>query len=977
MDRPRSRDRGGRRGGRGGVNKKRDGDTTAENKAEAKPTGPPDLLTTSGCKNSTVSNIVKGEFTKHSENHGKPVFKKTTQVNGLDVMVYFWEDKENANFTGWWFGPKVGGDQVWAYHAEKAMCPPANGWKVPYDGDVDNTFSITARHSSTASSGPSKAPSDRKDRKEEKKPVGQHVKEEDKRKKDAEDKVKQMEEQKRLLEDLRKKNEEEMKRRSEDAKRREEEDAKFRDIDAKVKKEVEDKRRTEQKSTLAIRRVIQKVRGAAPDTIDDLQKELEEVMAAELENCGSQKQRMQEESDKGLEQARARIEQLNLAKRKEGEKKEEDEKRLREAVATAKKLIEELTALVEVAETAASKLRETAAPLEASDSQLSVADVERVAQAVEDAGINSRASTKASTDFILQRGPEMKDQGPAIPGQPTETKMALARLLQRINECTRTSEAAITTARSVKDTAVRRADARDRTKEMEATFAKHDRDRDGVLSQKEVLNFAKVEYKFTIDEDTITRIMRNMSEDDLKGVPFDRFQWLRATVGTAREHERDVQRRREREAQESRLEEMKVALQARIQDAGKTVDDADKAVSAAEAKVQPLHLKSKSLGATTMMELSGEIDELIKAAKAMAAAARRDLDAATSENLDERFEAELKAHAAIEAKQLELRVGRMDTRISRATNLSSRFRDQANKKNMVELDNLSSLAVKVARYNQRIRNFTQDELFAAFDTNGDGEISKGEFVAFFEGADKELRDLDYRENLKVSADDQAVGEPSAAEGGASASSSPPPAVEHPLLLSAELPAADVARVFAKLLEEGEASLTREAFDRFTRIYYKVAKETALTDLRSVKSSTAKRRLEVNEVLEVLEGPVREDTQDLLRVRCKACSDGLEGWATVAGNQGTVFLREGGSLFKVVKETILTESFSLSGDKDTKRRLKDVTRKVKEGEVLEVWEWPRTEPTTGLIRMRCKLKSDGAVGWLTTTGNQGAVFAELL
>merc|ERR1712014_431654 len=70
--------------------------------------------------------------------------KRTEQANGLDVMVYFWDDRDGAKFGGWWFGPKVGGDQVWAYHPDKsAQTPPKNGWKVPYDGPVDATFVIT------------------------------------------------------------------------------------------------------------------------------------------------------------------------------------------------------------------------------------------------------------------------------------------------------------------------------------------------------------------------------------------------------------------------------------------------------------------------------------------------------------------------------------------------------------------------------------------------------------------------------------------------------------------------------------------------------------------------------------------------------------------------------------------------------------------------------------------------------------------
>merc|ERR1712136_423973 len=109
--------------------------------------------------------------------------------------------------------------------------------------------------------------------------------------------------------------------------------------------------------------------------------------------------------------------------------------------------------------------------------------------------------------------------------------------------------------------------------------------------------------------------------------------------------------------------------------------------------------------------------------------------------------------------------------------------------------------------------------------------------------------------------------------------------------------------------------------------------------------------ELNEVVEILEGPVKEETVDVMRVSVKAMKDGVQGWVTLAGNQGSKFLEEGGNTFKVVKETILTESFGLetSASKESTRKLRDTTRKLKEGEFVEVREWPRKEPTSGLMR----------------------------
>ena len=64
-------------------------------------------------------------------------------MNGLDVMSYYWDERDGPGFCGWWFGPKVGGDQVWAYHTDKnSPIPPQGGWKVPYDAPPDTTFKI-------------------------------------------------------------------------------------------------------------------------------------------------------------------------------------------------------------------------------------------------------------------------------------------------------------------------------------------------------------------------------------------------------------------------------------------------------------------------------------------------------------------------------------------------------------------------------------------------------------------------------------------------------------------------------------------------------------------------------------------------------------------------------------------------------------------------------------------------------------------
>merc|ERR1719373_723285 len=52
-----------------------------------------------------------------------------------------------------------------------------------------------------------------------------------------------------------------------------------------------------------------------------------------------------------------------------------------------------------------------------------------------------------------------------------------------------------------------------------------------------------------------------------------------------------------------------------------------------------------------------------------------------------------------------------------------------------------------------------------------------------------------------------------------------------------------------------------------------------------------RKADMDEVIEILEGPKTDAKLGLTRVRGKFLTDGTEGWISVRGNQGTPFLTE--------------------------------------------------------------------------------------
>jgi len=107
---------------------------------------PQHFLRVGGCGDKTIADIITGDYHPYSSNHGKPVYKKEATTRTIEVLIYFWDDRDGPELCGWWFGPNVGGEQVWAYHPSRsAATPPAGEWNVPHDGQIDPAFSVKAQ----------------------------------------------------------------------------------------------------------------------------------------------------------------------------------------------------------------------------------------------------------------------------------------------------------------------------------------------------------------------------------------------------------------------------------------------------------------------------------------------------------------------------------------------------------------------------------------------------------------------------------------------------------------------------------------------------------------------------------------------------------------------------------------------------------------------------------------------------------------
>jgi len=946
-----------------------------------------------GCTHDMVGGIVRGNFAYHSENHGKPVYKKDSRANGLDVMLYFWDDRDGPNFCGWWFGPKVGGDKVWAYHPDSKMKkPPSDGWKVPYDGSVDPTLSVkSGRGSSSAKgSGSSKRSADSRGQQPEQRQtkhqrqqlnqvreeVETRRKEEQKRQQDnqhkqAEVRAKVIEENRKKLEEGKKTTDSAKKQQQESheamlaqIRLQQEELKREREAEALKRMEEQTKMREENRAVLVLRKVIQKLKLASLDNFDVLKKELDEVQEKELENCGTQKSKIEDECVKALQQVWTRIELVQVQSKQDEEQRLEFQRQQEARETLAKETAQDLENLLLIVEPLIANLKVVQEPLEAVDSDLTMHRIEMEALKVSDACEKATAASKAVSDCISEKGstlnPWPSGQARAM-SDKTELKERLEAIMKRVAEGTTGATAAIASAKHVVEQAKRRALAKKQLRELENVFASSDKDGDGFLNRTEVQAHAKKIYSFDLSDEALDQLWSAHVPDGVKGVPLEKLVFVTTAVGLARGRVRDLRVRAEKEKRQKELEELKLLLEEKVKLVAKSLDEMEETVANSEEKARALKAEAKTLSAFSMTEVAATVDQLIKDASASVERVKENIEEQLSpKGADSGLEEFLKTESA----KLNLRAGKFDGRLAAATRVIAGVREEITTKRATELESVFEEVVAALRYHQGAKQLSAEKLFEEIDADKDGSISSEDFVAFFgkcERKPKEQPAIPDGETKAEAASDEKSSKDLDPLGGE-----------------------NLSEYFSSLADE-DGKLAKEKFVLLIASYMKVMKDTVITDGLDLKESQVIRRLEQGEVLEVIERPKKEESTSVLRIFGKVMTateegeagQGVEGWVTVSGTQGTAFLEEGGNFFKVVKETIFTNTLELEMDKDSSRRLKVAPRKLKAGEILEVHEWPRKEEKSGLTRMKGKLQSDGKIGWVTITGNSGTIFLEVV
>merc|ERR1712048_1094502 len=96
----------------------------------------------------------------------------------------------------------------------------------------------------------------------------------------------------------------------------------------------------------AIRQVSTKVRNATTENIEDLTKQLNDILTVELDSCGGLKDQVKKECDSHLEFANNRIKHLEEAKKKEEERKAAEAQKLKDMIEKSNTLLAEFASML-------------------------------------------------------------------------------------------------------------------------------------------------------------------------------------------------------------------------------------------------------------------------------------------------------------------------------------------------------------------------------------------------------------------------------------------------------------------------------------------------------------------------------------------------------------------------------------------------------------------------------------------------------
>jgi len=184
---------------------------------------------------------------------------------------------------------------------------------------------------------------------------------------------------------------------------------------------------------------------------------------------------------------------------------------------------------------------------------------------------------------------------------------------------------------------------------------------------------------------------------------------------------------------------------------------------------------------------------------------------------------------------------------------------------------------------------------------------------------------------------------------------------------------EVQRAQVKALGDGAlgwVSVTSNKGKTFMRSVQKpvlVSQEEIYLYQEFEDGSEATGGLQVEELVELLEGPRDETLVGEIHVQGTCITDGAAGWLTLRDSTGTEYASATVGSYKCKAVTALTDGPDVKKCK--------VVRRVEVGEVLEVCGEQMEPAAEGALRLQFKMARDGKEGWVTVRGSRGTAFLE--
>eukprot|EP00746_Dinoflagellata_sp_MGD_P163913 gnl/MRDRNA2_/MRDRNA2_92225_c0_seq1.p1 gnl/MRDRNA2_/MRDRNA2_92225_c0~~gnl/MRDRNA2_/MRDRNA2_92225_c0_seq1.p1 ORF type:complete len:905 (-),score=324.00 gnl/MRDRNA2_/MRDRNA2_92225_c0_seq1:12-2357(-) len=701
-------------------------------------------------------------------------------------------------------------------------------------------------------------------------------------------------------------------------------------MEMQKRKEEMERQRKEQGAALKVRQVIQRMRLATPENVEILKKELEETMLQNMAECGSQMDKVKEEAQAAGQFAEERVKQIEEQKKQEEERKAEEERIRKVTEEATTKLLEEAETKVKELEEVGEKVDDAKKPM-TENGDMELGDIRDLLANIKDVAKSTKEACKGASDFINQNRFEMEKAKSMI----HKTRQELITLHRRIADVQSKADKACVEVKGQRDKAIHKEAAKKHDAEEKKVFTKFDKNKDKKLDRKEATAYAKEVQKHTLDEKSLDRIFGALDPQKKGGISEDDFAGLKTMVGIVREEAREAKRRAER-AEKARLEkeaaekrakelaEMREKITQKCTDIGESLDEVQKKADEGTETAKPLLDKDCKLSSQERIDLAEEVEGISSSQKVKTKELRTTLEELKKE--EHGNDKETKAHANSEANKMLTRCNKVDGQLNLITKTAKSGLDKAKRDQFNEVEEIRGKVVKAFRETMDKAEKSSKDLFGAI-TEKD-VLSEADFLAYTKKCD-DLKELE-EDSLK--------------------------------------------KVF-KFMAGKDETLSKEAFAANFRVFYKVVKQTVLTDNISIKESKTIRRLEVGEVMEVFEGPKTEvvksseDGEDssLLRVKGQITKDQLEGWVTVSGNQGTVFLEPGGNTYKVKIAADFTEGL------DAKEST--CLKQLKPGAIIQVMEMAAKDEASGDMRVKGMIKGDGAIGYFTQTTADGKTCLE--